>query len=289
MKWPKHAGILASWGAVLRQLGRYEDAVAKLEEAVGIDEYVAGGLVEWANALGILRKPEALRVIERALKIEPRNSWALALRGTILDRMNRTDEAVDWYAKALERAPEGTTILLEWSNTLFRKGRVEEKEEKAKVYYAESYDKLRLARKSDPWNTAPLRAWGFQLLGIDQLKSESEKTGRAQEALEKFDLALQLDQYDWAAWAGRGDALLRLKSPAKASKAYRRSLSLRPNELGALTNLGRSLAEGGRDAEAILQFERALKINPGDSRLLELLEKSARRVESGKRSFSARR
>lgn len=240
---PRRAESLVSWGIVLRRLGRNEDAVAKFEEAVSIDEYIANGLVEWANALYLLEKPEALKVVERALAIEPRNTWALAIRGLVLERTN-PDEALAWYAKALKVAPEGTIILIEWSNTLFRKALAEEKnEEKAKAYAAESYEKLREATQCDLWNTAPLKVWGSRLLKKVPWKSETEAAREVREAIEKFDQALRLDQYDWRAWAGRGAGFMRLKQYGKATKALRRALTINPNDSNVSELLRKSLTK----------------------------------------------
>ena len=54
---------------------------------------------------------------------------------------------------------------------------------------------------------------------------------------------------------------------AGAAEAYRAFLKLRPNEPGALSNLGVVLVKLGRFEEAIVEYEAAEKILPGDGRI----------------------
>jgi tetratricopeptide (TPR) repeat protein len=74
-------------------------------------------------------------------------------------------------------------------------------------------------------------------------KSETEAAREAREAIEKFDQALCLDQYDWRAWAGRGDGFMRLKQYGKATKALRRALTINPNDSYVSERLKKSLTK----------------------------------------------
>ncbi len=64
------------------------------------------------------------------------------------------------------------------------------------------------------------------------------------------------------AWYGYGDALRFAQRFDEAGTAFRRVLELRPKDDDALVNLGITLVERGREADARGTWERALKANP---------------------------
>jgi tetratricopeptide (TPR) repeat protein len=74
---------------------------------------------------------------------------------------------------------------------------------------------------------------------------------------------------------------------AGATEAYRAFLKLRPDEVGAHSNLGVVLTKLGRYDEAILEYEAAEKLLPGDARIAMNLalayEKSGRLAEATKK------
>ena len=74
---------------------------------------------------------------------------------------------------------------------------------------------------------------------------------------------------------------------AGAADAYREFLKLRPNEPGALSNLGVVLVKLGRFEEAIVEYEAAEKLLPGDGRielnLALVYQKSGRLGEATKK------
>ena len=59
---------------------------------------------------------------------------------------------------------------------------------------------------------------------------------------------------------------------AAAERAFRQALSLQPSSVEILNDLGISLARQGKTAEAIVLYERALKLKPGDTPTEEVRE-----------------
>ena len=92
------------WGLLARSyvgLGRYGEAVAIYEKAVGLRPDDAQLLADYADTLGVVNgrklegKPEVL--IQQALKIDPRNVKALMLSGTVaFNRRNFAQAVQDW-------------------------------------------------------------------------------------------------------------------------------------------------------------------------------------------------
>jgi len=97
----------------------------------------------------------------------------------------------------------------------------------------------------------------------------------------------QTDGSDPMAVVQRAYRLQQSGDYAGAAEAYRAFLKLRPNEPGALSNLGVVLVKLGRFEEAILEYEAAAKLLPGDGRIeLNLAlayQKSGRLAEAAKK------
>jgi tetratricopeptide (TPR) repeat protein len=77
---------------------------------------------------------------------------------------------------------------------------------------------------------------------------------------------------------------------AGAADAYRAFLKVRPNEPGALSNLGVVLVKLGRFEEAIVEYEAAEKLLPGDSRIelnLALVYQKSGRLEEATKKLEA--
>lgn len=122
---------------------------------------------------------------------------------------------------------------------------------------------LRLAQDSvdrDP--TAP-RAWAvlafLHCTGADRGWSADRERSIA-EALEAARSALALDLSEGFGHTAQGVALLLAGRPAESRTAFERALSLRPDKLGYLANLGMCLAVTGDPDQAIARLEAALEM-----------------------------
>ncbi len=91
-------------------------------------------------------------------------------------------------------------------------------------------------------------------------------TGRAEEALEDFQRALDRDPRSPAAHRERGYALERLGRFEEAEATYRRATELRPDYWSNYSYLGAFLASRGRAAEAEAAFRQALERAPDNAR-----------------------
>ena len=79
----------AGWGMLARSygvLGRHAEAVEAYAKALALSKDDAGLMVDYADALAVKNnrtlEGEPMKLVERALKIEPRNIKGLALAGT---------------------------------------------------------------------------------------------------------------------------------------------------------------------------------------------------------------
>jgi cytochrome c-type biogenesis protein CcmH len=90
-------------------LGRYPDAVAAFKKAAALLPDDAALLADYADAVAMTQQGRLsgapMRLVHRALKVDPRNPKALALAGT--DAFDRRDyrRAATYWEKALNAAP----------------------------------------------------------------------------------------------------------------------------------------------------------------------------------------
>jgi tetratricopeptide (TPR) repeat protein len=119
-------------------------------------------------------------------------------------------------------------------------------------------------------------AWYDQVGGEDEHAFDADlrsalilhaqgKRGDAHALLEKLQLAY-LDQPTQLRQAWQADAELYLteKNYAKAETAFSRALQVVPDDPGLLYGRGLTYAEGGQVDQAVQDFERLLKLKPGD-------------------------
>ncbi|TYQ27619.1 tetratricopeptide repeat protein [Pseudanabaena sp. UWO311] len=162
-------------------------------------------------------------------------------RGDILRQLDRYEEAIFSYDKALAIKPD---FYEAWDNlgiALFELGRYEEA--------IASYDKA-LAIKPNFYY-----AWNNRGDALSEL-------GKYKEAIASYDRALTIKSDDRYAWDNRGDALSELGRYEEAIASYDKALAIKPDDHDTLNNRGISLDELGRYEEAIASYDKALAIKP---------------------------
>jgi tetratricopeptide (TPR) repeat protein len=172
-------------------------------------------------------------------------------RAMILRREGRTDEAVEYFKRAVDEDPGDPDPLFQWGVLLAGRG---------------AYDgAARLFEEAASAEPRYARSW-FNL-GLCLSRS-----GKAETAVGAYERALDVDPSYWEAAVGLGDALVEEKCYGEASDAYRRSLGLARNRReGAVSSmsLGRAEALQGDYESSLESFDRALADSPGsiDARL----------------------
>jgi tetratricopeptide (TPR) repeat protein len=207
---PSHFGALCGLATVCLQRGKLDDADA------------------------LYRKSLASHY-EQELS-ETRNSLGNALRA-----LNRPEEAIGQYQKALAVWPQDFNARNNLADVLLTLGRTEE----AIAHYEQG-----LAVKPD--SAEAHFNFGNILLELD----------RHQEAMVHYEQALAIKPDLAEAHNNFGQALLALGRAGEALVRYRRAVAARPGFAEAYNNIGRALQKLGRFKEAIAFHERALVIKP---------------------------
>jgi Flp pilus assembly protein TadD len=109
---PKDKGAGLNYAALLRMTGRDEQALAVMRQMVIHHPQDNDVLSAYGKALastGNLK--EALGVIERAQRPDAPDWRLLSAKGAILDQMDRSAEAREFYRKALDIVPNEPTVI----------------------------------------------------------------------------------------------------------------------------------------------------------------------------------
>jgi tetratricopeptide (TPR) repeat protein len=199
----------------------------------------------WANlglALGALeRHDEAVASFDKALAIKPDFAEVLCSRAIALGRLGRHDQALAGFERALAVRPGYVEALYNRGVTLGILGR--------HVDAVESYDRA-LAR--DPTHARALNNRGVALGELD----------RNEEAIASFERALAIRPGFTEALLNRGLTLADLGLHEEAIADYDRALTIDPDNAQALFNRGTSLTSRNRPADAIASFDQALAVRP---------------------------
>jgi tetratricopeptide (TPR) repeat protein len=124
---PEHLHAAYYLGRSLRTVGRFEEALAPLQLALGEDEFAVLARYELAICLTRLRRrPEAIDHYEAILKLQPDNVQVAANLASVLERENRMDEAESWTARALQMDSANETAQMTRATLDRRSGKYSE-------------------------------------------------------------------------------------------------------------------------------------------------------------------
>jgi len=114
-------------GATLILLGRYEEALRAIDKALDINPRNEVAWVNKGNALTRLGRPlDALRCYNAAIKVNPRYEVAWNNKGNTLARLGHYEEALRCYEKALEIDPNYRGSWVNKGYVLAKLGRYDE-------------------------------------------------------------------------------------------------------------------------------------------------------------------
>jgi predicted O-linked N-acetylglucosamine transferase (SPINDLY family) len=222
------------------------------------------------------RPDDALKLIERALSLEPASAEAYNILGFALAGLNRPDDEVAAYERALVLKPDFAEAHYNLGNALKDRGKLDEAVpayERALAlkpdFFEASYNLgLALQEQGKPHEAAA--AYGRALVLKPDFAEAHNNLGNALKDQVQLDaavasygraLALKPDFAD--AHYNLGNALRDQGKLEKAIAAYRRALALTPDYAEAHNNLGNALKDQGKLEEAIASYGRALALTPG--------------------------
>jgi tetratricopeptide (TPR) repeat protein len=180
-------------GVARQQLGQVEAAIAAYLKALSLAEEPGTLNNLGAAYLKSRRREEAMQCYERALQLHPNHAdalfniaVALSETGRKADAETRYQQALFCYRQELMRQPTAP-VCVNLAHILLRQ-----------CAFLEAEELLRRALQLQPDHSAAFNGLGNLLLA----------TGRAREAVEAYDRAIQLREHDAHAYYNRGHARL---------------------------------------------------------------------------------
>jgi predicted O-linked N-acetylglucosamine transferase (SPINDLY family) len=235
---------LDAWSqpSLLHQTGHVSKVQARSRETVPRDS----GHFDVLHLLGVTefqagRYEEAERILQQALRVNPRSTAAHANRGIALHELKRFDEALACFAAALALTPDHPETYSNRGNTLMALARFDEA--------LASYDRA-IAIKPDYADALVNR--GNVLV----------KLHRFDEAVVSCDRAIAIRPRDPNALVNRGNALVELGRFDDALASYDQALAIKPDLPSALLGRGNVLFKFYRYEDAASTYKRALAAKP---------------------------
>lgn len=281
---PGDASIHVDRGAVLGELGRYEEAEIALRAGLALaPEHATGYLTlakvlvsahQYAEALSTidvhakltgeeaqgfdvhyvrglaLRRLDRLRESEtelrRATGLEPGHSDALLNLAAVLASRGESEEAIAYLKKAAGLQPDSADIRYRLAQALRAAGDAEEADAEFK-----EFERIR-ARTQRASRVAVLMQQGQQSLAV----------GDPEGAKESYQAVIRQEPTHVEAHLNLGLAYERLGSGKLAEVMFRKATELDPEKAEAHLNLGLKLAERGQFGEALSSVTKALELAP---------------------------
>jgi Tfp pilus assembly protein PilF len=208
------------------------------------------------------RLTDALRVLEPRLPDYERDAAVHLLMAQILSLLERPSEAANYYATALQLAPEDELIREEAVTGLLEAGRT-----------FQAMQALRpLLESPETCPSTPV---------LHKLATSLMMKGQVAEAAALLEPALEARPDDALLWRTLGQAHLRAEKMAEAGSALRRSLRLEPSSIETRLLLAYQALAVGETGEAIQLAQSVVDDRPEDAEAQALLD-SARAIQNAK-------
>ena len=235
-----HYGV----GVLLARKRSFAEAGSELRRAT---ELAPGNAQTWV-ALGGARaglgdSPGALSAYDEALKIHPGLPAALTARSNVLMAQGHTDQAIAGLEQALRTDPRSTATLVSLGMA----------EQKAKRL-AEAEKHYRAALELEPQQPVASNNLAFML--ADARRDLDEALRLATIAVERAPASSDSAQ-DTLAWVRRA------RGELQAAAKILEPVAARTTDPSVMYHLGVVYAEMGRKQDAVVAFDKALKLAPG--------------------------
>lgn len=239
---PHHFDAMHLLGVVTFQSGDAAGAVELFDQAIS---YYATHPTVYMNrgiALQSLNRfEEALVSYQKALALKPDYLDVSVNCGAVLQSLKRFDEALICFEKVLAVNPNHVNALCNRANVLQDLKRFED-----------AHADYERALAIEPNRVEILSNNGNALQGL----------GRHQESLIYYQRALAIDPNFLSGWFNQGNALQAMLDFSGSIDCYRRALAIDPNYAEGFFNAAKSFFELGQIDDALVYLDRVLAIMP---------------------------
>jgi len=185
----------------------------------------------------------ALQVVEKMVAIDV-HQWDWMARGYCLIQLERQNEALESFNKAIELDPDDALTWHMRSITLF-----------ALANYDEALESLNKAIELDPDD---VQAWHIKGVVLVVLKHYDE-------ALESFNKAIALNPKDLHPWHIKGLVLVTLERYDEALESFNKAMEFDPNDAQVWNIRGTVLGIFNRYDEALASWDKAIDLDSNNA------------------------
>jgi len=233
-------------GRVLREQGKIEDAEREFSQIQkGQETFVNSRVMLAIMFLRTKDLGKALRYINEVVDSDTKDTDILHIKGSILEELNRYDEALKVYQRALEVEPKNSRIRYSQGNVLEKSGRRSKGLQEMERILAETPDDASamnfigytmVVSGQDLGKAERLIRRALELKPddgyiLDSLAWVLYKTGKIDESLALLEKASEKVNTDPIVAEHLGDVLLAKQRKQEALEAYKRSLSINPDNI----------------------------------------------------------
>ncbi|MBF0194730.1 MAG: tetratricopeptide repeat protein [Magnetococcales bacterium] len=213
------------------------------------------------------RYSEADSLSAAILKSYPQHIAAINMQGSIAQKCNRYDVAVEHFLRALD-IDRNIAILHFNLGVSHYYNKQPEQAKKAlqaalKIEPGNShFNSIMNTVKKNPYPNVINQTKDNEAAKTLQLGISAHRAGNIAEAIDWYNKVLVIDSVNTAALCNLGAALQQQGKLEEAVVAYNKAINLKPEFEEAHSNLGNTLIELGRVKEGIVCYQKAISINP---------------------------
>ena len=254
---PRDKNVLQNLGEVIRQAGRHEESLQWYDAVIKLDRKYTRAYAGKGDALFYLKRyDEAIVYLKKALSLEPYMTQAALIHtlvGEAAQKLDHIEEARRHFEIALQIEPGLARAQTGLTGLLIGQQSPEDMAQHLQAVQEQYAD--------DPH-------------GLQNVAEVFRKREQYEEALEWYDKIFEINPDYTQAYAGKGDALFRLKRYEEAIESLGRAIALEPDMSTVPTLrvlMGEAAQALGRLEEASEQYELVLKDDPSHVNAIDRL------------------
>ena len=245
---PGSAAMVRARGLLLADQNKLDPALADLNKAVELNPKDGPTYEAMAIILARLKKyDEALAALDKAHQLNPASVVPLLQRARVHSSQANLDAALEDINQALAMGPDNVDVLLM----------------RASVYQEKGENEKALADADRAIELRPNLPVALRIRAL--LLAESQRFDEAVDELEKLN---KLNPKDSLTLFLLARLFVAQKKTAKAIDTYTTLLAQKPDQWQALQERGDAYLNVGRQAEAIADYEKVLKLQPKEHGIL---------------------
>jgi tetratricopeptide (TPR) repeat protein len=225
--------------------GEFTEALRYLEKAIKVNPKLTGAYNLAGDCFRSLgQHQKAIEIYKQAIEIDPNNTEACCNLGTTYRDLGRHDEAIEVFKQTVRRNPNNAVAYYNLGIAYRDLGR-----------HDEAIEAFKQTVRVNPNNTD----------AYCNLGTIYRDLGRRDEAVEAFKQMIRITPNDADAYCNLGTTYMDSGRHDKAIEAFKQTVRINPNNTDAYCNLGATYKDLGRYDEAIEAFKQMIRINPGDA------------------------